>query len=214
MTQLRVRISHSIHPALDMSRYVCNLNYGDHPYTLFVLSDSLSRMQVENNVCINSGGGWSSAQRPDEPKGVHIQHFRESGAVFNFSIRNNLFCAPSRHLPTCVYSRTTKAWQVTYLMDIIVCLLACMSFTVTMLRNAYACMDLLVYSSCWNKQTRACLTSLAGACSSHTVPPSQEQTKTRSLARPAAGVTPLPRTTTFGPSLHNHARSHDIVNCY
>jgi hypothetical protein len=43
-----------------------------------------------NNVCVNSGGGWSHAVRPD-PSGRHICSFSNSGNVSRVQIRNNLF---------------------------------------------------------------------------------------------------------------------------
>ena len=43
-----------------------------------------------NNVCVNSGGGWSHAVRPD-PSGRHICSFSNSGKVSRVQIRNNIF---------------------------------------------------------------------------------------------------------------------------
>ena len=53
-------------------------------------SSSMSELRIENNVCIDSGGGWSHAQRPD-PTGRHICMFSNTAMVSNVTILNNIF---------------------------------------------------------------------------------------------------------------------------
>jgi hypothetical protein len=53
-------------------------------------ASSMSEIRIEQNVCANSGGGWSHQQRPD-PTGRHICMFAETASVSNVSILNNVF---------------------------------------------------------------------------------------------------------------------------
>jgi hypothetical protein len=46
----------------------------------------------ENNTCRNSGGGWSTAQRPDKGGAAHLKFFSSSMVFSNVYIRNNIFC--------------------------------------------------------------------------------------------------------------------------
>jgi hypothetical protein len=56
-----------------------------------IRNDSLmDTIRIESNVCFDSGGGWSHAQRPD-PSGRHICMFSNSGTVKKISIVNNIF---------------------------------------------------------------------------------------------------------------------------
>ena len=50
----------------------------------------MSEIRIEQNVCVDSGGGWSHEQRPD-PSGRHICMFRNTAAVTKISILNNVF---------------------------------------------------------------------------------------------------------------------------
>ena len=45
----------------------------------------------ENNTCVNAGGGWSHAQRPD-PNGAHLMFYQNPSDTQGFVIRNNIFC--------------------------------------------------------------------------------------------------------------------------
>ena len=47
-------------------------------------------VKFDNNLCVDSGGGWSHAVRPD-PSGRHICSFQCSGNVSTISYRNNIF---------------------------------------------------------------------------------------------------------------------------
>lgn len=51
---------------------------------------SMSSIHIEQNVCVDSGGGWSHQQRPD-PSGRHICMFQNTAEVSNISIVNNIF---------------------------------------------------------------------------------------------------------------------------
>ena len=53
-------------------------------------ASSMSEIRIEQNVCVDSGGGWSHAQRPD-PSGRHICMFSNTASVSNVSILNNIF---------------------------------------------------------------------------------------------------------------------------
>ena len=50
----------------------------------------MSSIRIEQNVCVDSGGGWSHQQRPD-PSGRHICMFQNTAEVSNISILNNVF---------------------------------------------------------------------------------------------------------------------------
>jgi hypothetical protein len=50
----------------------------------------MEHVRFDNNLCLNSGGGWSHAVRPD-PSGRHICSFDNSCEVSDISYRNNLF---------------------------------------------------------------------------------------------------------------------------
>ena len=56
----------------------------------FANESTLTDVYFGNNVCVNSGGGWSHAVRPD-PSGRHICSFASSGNVSRVVIRNNIF---------------------------------------------------------------------------------------------------------------------------
>ena len=45
----------------------------------------------ENNTCLNSGRGWSTAQRPDRGGSAHLKFFDSNMAFSNVFIRNNIF---------------------------------------------------------------------------------------------------------------------------
>ncbi|MEP7109791.1 MAG: right-handed parallel beta-helix repeat-containing protein [Ferruginibacter sp.] len=45
----------------------------------------------ENNTCLNSGGGWSTAQRPDKERCAHLQFSSSKMSFSNVFIRNNIF---------------------------------------------------------------------------------------------------------------------------
>ena len=45
----------------------------------------------EHNTCVDAGGCWSHAQRPDK-RGTHLMFYPTRGAVTNFVVRNNIFC--------------------------------------------------------------------------------------------------------------------------
>lgn len=53
-------------------------------------ASSMSEIRIEQNVCVDSGGGWSHQQRPD-PSGRHICMFSNTASVSNISILNNIF---------------------------------------------------------------------------------------------------------------------------
>ncbi|NTV78205.1 MAG: hypothetical protein HGA25_03445, partial [Clostridiales bacterium] len=44
-----------------------------------------------NNTCVNAGGGWGHAQRPD-PNGAHIMLYNNDATTSSFFIMNNIFC--------------------------------------------------------------------------------------------------------------------------
>ena len=46
----------------------------------------------ENNTCLNSGSGWSTAQRPDKGGAAHLKFFHSDMVLSNVYIRNNIFC--------------------------------------------------------------------------------------------------------------------------
>ena len=50
----------------------------------------MSEIRIEQNICADSGGGWSHHQRPD-PSGRHICVFEQTARVSNVSIINNIF---------------------------------------------------------------------------------------------------------------------------
>ena len=56
----------------------------------FANESTLTDVRFENNVCVDSGGGWSHGVRPD-PSGRHICSFQTSGNVSDIIIRNNVF---------------------------------------------------------------------------------------------------------------------------
>jgi hypothetical protein len=56
----------------------------------FANESTVANVKFENNVCIDSGGGWSHKVRPD-PSGRHICSFQTSGNVSGVTIRNNIF---------------------------------------------------------------------------------------------------------------------------
>ena len=45
----------------------------------------------ENNTCLNSGFGWSTAQRPDKDRCAHLQFSSSKMSFKNVFIRNNIF---------------------------------------------------------------------------------------------------------------------------
>ena len=45
----------------------------------------------ENNTCLNSGRGWSTAQRPDKGGAAHLKFFESKMAFSNVFVRNNIF---------------------------------------------------------------------------------------------------------------------------
>ena len=45
----------------------------------------------EDNTCVNAGGAWSHAQRPD-PNGAHLSFYHNPSDTQGFVIRNNIFC--------------------------------------------------------------------------------------------------------------------------
>jgi hypothetical protein len=53
-------------------------------------TSTMSHVLIQNNVCVDSGGGWSHAQRPD-PSGDHLHFASTIGVVSNISILNNVF---------------------------------------------------------------------------------------------------------------------------
>lgn len=45
----------------------------------------------EHNTCVDAGGGWGHAQRPD-PNGAHLMFYQNAAPTENFIVRNNIFC--------------------------------------------------------------------------------------------------------------------------
>ena len=55
------------------------------------LSSSADNIFFENNTCMNAGGGWSTAQRPDKGGAAHLKFFSSDMLNSNVFIRNNIF---------------------------------------------------------------------------------------------------------------------------
>ena len=66
------------------SSYCCDLR----PATL--TGSFLKNIYFENNTCVNAGGGWAAAQRPD-PKGFQIYFSAITAPTDSIFIRNNVF---------------------------------------------------------------------------------------------------------------------------
>ena len=56
----------------------------------------------ENNTCLNSGRGWSTAQRPDKGGSAHLKFFESNMAFSNVFIRNNIF---AEAVDYCLFSQ-------------------------------------------------------------------------------------------------------------
>ena len=50
-----------------------------------------ANITFEHNTCVDAGGGWAHAQRPD-PNGAHLMYYSNTAATTNFVVRNNIFC--------------------------------------------------------------------------------------------------------------------------
>jgi hypothetical protein len=61
-------------------------------------ADSIS---FDNNTCLNSGSGWSTAQRPDKGGAAHLKFFGSKMGFSNIWIRNNIF---DKAVNYCLYS--------------------------------------------------------------------------------------------------------------
>jgi hypothetical protein len=68
----------------------------------------------ENNTCLNSGYGWSTAQRPDKGGAAHLKFFDSDMVFSSVFIRNNIF---DESVDFCLYSskensgsNTDKMW--------------------------------------------------------------------------------------------------------
>lgn len=60
----------------------------------------------ENNTCLNSGSGWSTAQRPDKGGSAHLKFFHSDMAFSNVFIRNNIF---HESVDSCLYSMAERS---------------------------------------------------------------------------------------------------------
>jgi hypothetical protein len=65
----------------------------------------------EHNTCLNSGRGWSTAQRPDQGGSAHLKFFESSMSFTNVFIRNNIFAGSA---DACLSStdRTCASFQM------------------------------------------------------------------------------------------------------
>ena len=50
-----------------------------------------ANVTFEHNTCVDAGGGWAHAQRPDR-NGAHLMYYHNRAATTNFVVRNNIFC--------------------------------------------------------------------------------------------------------------------------
>ncbi len=68
----------------------------------------------ENNTCVNAGGGWSTAQRPDKDRCAHLQFSTSRMKMSNVFIRNNIFdgsvCFCSDGMEEGFGSNTDAVW--------------------------------------------------------------------------------------------------------
>ena len=53
-------------------------------------------IRFENNTCVNAGGGWGHAQRPD-PGGRHLCFYSSPADAREILIRNNIFCGATNN---------------------------------------------------------------------------------------------------------------------
>ncbi|MCY2996085.1 MAG: hypothetical protein NTY19_50790 [Planctomycetota bacterium] len=64
-----------------------------------------------NNTCVNAGGGWAHAQRPDR-NGSHLMFYTNTAATSGLEIKYNIFCDA-----TDWGSRYSSGWRVLPEMD-------------------------------------------------------------------------------------------------
>ena len=64
----------------------------------------------ENNTCLNSGSGWSTAQRPDKGGAAHLKFFHSDMAFSNVFIRNNIF---HKSVNSCLFSMAESSGSST-----------------------------------------------------------------------------------------------------
>jgi hypothetical protein len=64
-----------------------------------------------NNTCVNAGGGWAHAQRPD-PNGSHLMFYTNLAATSSIEVKYNIFCGATDW--GCRYS---SGWRVLPDMD-------------------------------------------------------------------------------------------------
>jgi len=64
----------------------------------------------EHNTCVDAGGGWSYAQRPN-PCATHVMYFSNRANVTNFVVRDNVFVGTSNQ---CVLAMTDWRAQLVH----------------------------------------------------------------------------------------------------
>jgi hypothetical protein len=65
----------------------------EYSFEFWAQSDkaTVSNVYFVNNTCMNAGGGWGHAQRPD-PNGNHLMFFSNDATTSSFYVINNIFC--------------------------------------------------------------------------------------------------------------------------